>query len=160
MRLSDGQVAEIRARHGEGVSCAELATTFQVSRRQVERIVAGDQRRVVEAPAESPVLEAVEQLLGGLDLDSADMVLAETARTIAGKLDGCAASDSAAAAAAVPGLSRELAALLGQLAGRVREPDRIDELRAGHILRKAGYPVDEDRGNGPPGPVVWRNVSS
>ena len=109
---------------------------------------------MVDEPAVRPVLEAVERLLDDLDLDNTDRVLAETARTVAGKLDGCAASDSAAAAAALPGLSRELGALLERLAGRTREPDGIDEIRARVILRRAGYEVvDEPDGHGP-GTVV------
>ena len=83
-KLTDADVRELRTRAFEGVPSGELALAFGVSKRHVDRLLRGDQRQMVDGPAVRPVLEAVERLLDGLDLDSTDRVLAETARTVAG----------------------------------------------------------------------------
>ena len=149
MKLTDGQVAEIRALAGENVTSTELAATFGVTRRQIERIVRGDQRRVVEGADERPVLESLNEFFDSADIDGPEGVVVETARALAGKIDACSASDSAGAAAAMPALAREQGSLLEKFSSRLREPDGIDAIRARVILRRAGYEVDDSEGDGP-----------
>jgi hypothetical protein len=66
-----------------------------------------------------------------IELGPGDEVLAATARALAVKLNACAGTETAAAAAAVPRFSAELIAVLARLrAPAVRRPDRLDELLA------------------------------
>jgi len=68
-----------------------------------------------------------------IELGPGDEVLAATARTLAAKLNACA--ETAAAAAAAPRFSAELIAALARLrAPDVRRPDRLDELPAGATI--------------------------
>src|SRR5215217_4733574 len=98
-KLSDQDVARIREHAVNGREHADLAGEFGVSARHIGRIVRGDQRQTI-ATSDGPVLAAVRRLLGGLELDDADQVLAASAETLAVKLDAVRVSDSAAAAAA------------------------------------------------------------
>jgi hypothetical protein len=118
-RLTDHQVAEIRAQAASGRPRPEIAEYFHVSRRHVDRLVAGLQRQVIrtEADAPGPVAVAVRRFLDDLDLDHGNLVLAATAETLAVKLDAVRVSEAAAAATAAPGLARGLADVLRELRG-------------------------------------------
>lgn len=119
----------------------DLAAEFDVSRQHVGRLVRQDQRPVIAAGpdvAQVPdgVTDAVAAFLEDVKLDAGDEVLGSVARSIASKLDGCAASDSSAAAQAVPRLAAELVEVLERLRLSVpSEPDTIDRLRARRATR-------------------------
>jgi len=132
LKLTDANVAEIRRLAGEGVPAGELARRFAVSRRHVGRLLRGEQRQQIggldRETARGSVAAAVERLVDGLELDAAGEVLAATASVIAAKLDALRASDSAAAAAAAPGLARQVVDLTALLKGDAEEPDALDDL--------------------------------
>lgn len=135
-KLTDGQVSELRARASGGVSASELASTFGVTRRHVERLLSGEQRAVLESPGGGPVLEAVERFLDSLRLDREGEVRAATARTLAGKIDAASVSGAVGAAQALPGLARALDDALRGL-DVPREMSQIDLLRARRDARRA-----------------------
>lgn len=132
-KLSDADVARLRELAGEGVPPAELAGRFGVTRRHVGRILRGEQRQQLGGldrdTAQESVAKAVERFVGGLELDAAGEVRAESARVLAAKLDSARRSDTATAAHAAPGLARALLDTVASLRERHREPDRLDDLR-------------------------------
>jgi hypothetical protein len=88
---------------------------------------------------ESGVAAAVDVFLTDVELGPGDEVLAATARTLAAKLDACAATETVAAAAAIPRLCSELVGMLDRLrAPAVRRPSRLDELLARRVARRSG----------------------
>jgi hypothetical protein len=115
-KLTDQDVARLRAMAAAGRDNAALAAEFGVTPRHVGRLVRGDQRQTI-GRADGPVVAAVERLLDGLELDAADGVLAAAALVLAAKLDGVRTSDSAASASAAPALVRQLADTLRDLRG-------------------------------------------
>ena len=85
----------------------------------------------------SGVVAAVNAFLADLDLSTADAALAAVASTLAVKLDGCAAADSAGAAQAAPRLAAELVDVLERVQGRVpRELDAVDHLNQRRAARR------------------------
>jgi hypothetical protein len=140
-KLSDRDVARLRVLHDEGWPLRDLAAEFDVSRQHAGRLVRGDQRPAIaglDAEAlRGGVSRAVTAYLADVDLDSGDGVLAVTAQALASKLDDCIASDSAAAAQAVPRLAAQLVDVLERLRGLVpREADGIDRLRQRRSARR------------------------
>lgn len=125
-KLGDSEVERLRELAAAGRDRDELASEFGVSRRHVDRLVRGDQRRSVPA-ADGAVSAAVRAYVAGADLDPADRVLAEVALTLAAKLDGVRANDAVGAAAAAPALARELGQTLSGLRGEA--PDAAALLR-------------------------------
>src|SRR3954467_6065151 len=103
MRLTDAQVAEIRALHVEGGGGASaLADRFGVSRSYVHDLLRGRARPAVTAPA-APVessggmTAAVEGVVAGVgELAGRRAVLAASAGVLARRLDVLAGLDSAA----------------------------------------------------------------
>ena len=146
-KISDEELAEMRRLfHDEGWSAADLAAEFGVTPQHTGRLTRGEQRPVIAGldpdAVRSGVVAAVDAFLKDADLGAGDTVLAAT-RALASKLDGCQASDAAAAAQAAPRLAAELVAVLERLQGRVpREPDAVDRLRqrreARHLAAAAG----------------------
>jgi hypothetical protein len=76
------------------------------------------ERRPVVEPVSASTAAAVRAYLAGFELAGADGVRAEVAVGLAEAVDGCRASGSAAAAAALPRLAAELLALLGAMEER------------------------------------------
>ena len=123
MKLSPEQLGEIRKRYALGGLAGELADEYGVRERHVRRLVAGVRRDAPRLKVETTVEDAVVVFLDGLELDSADVVTAETLLLLARKLDR---ADSRTA----PALADRLVNLCEGLRLRSREPDRIDELIA------------------------------
>ncbi|HST16079.1 MAG TPA: hypothetical protein VLK36_00305 [Gaiellaceae bacterium] len=98
-RLTEDDVKRIRALHVEGCRPSEIAATFDVSRRHVDRILAGERRSRLGDLEERPVADAVGSLLDRLELGERDQMRATMAMQLAAKLDQVIASDSAASAA-------------------------------------------------------------
>jgi hypothetical protein len=97
------------------------------------------------------VVAATERFLPGLELDDgANGVLAETALALATKLDQARASDTAASAAAMPALARQLVGILDALDGVGDEPDALDRLRARRDVRRAARAVASVNGRPKP----------
>ncbi|MGI8623108.1 MAG: hypothetical protein ACR2NB_06400 [Solirubrobacteraceae bacterium] len=140
-RLTDEQVEELRVRFGAGGSKAALGRAFGVSRQHVARLVEQSARpRIAGLDAQAvsmSVARAVDDLLGGPGrLSREGAVLAAAIRVVAGKLDECAASETGAAAGAIPRLAGELVGLLDALEhGTDRAPDFIDDLRQRRDVR-------------------------
>ena len=159
-KLSDDDVAELRAMAAAGQSHDELSAQFGISREHVGRLVRGEQRPALAADAEpANVAAAVAAFLDDVELDADGRVLAATARAVAAKLDACHASTSAAAAAATPRLAEALMRALDALReGVPREPDVVDRLRARRAdrLRRRAQSLHESNGteertnDGPP----------
>src|SRR3954451_21043954 len=105
MRLTDAQVAEIRALHAEGgVGASALADRFAISRSYVHDLLSGRARSAVTAPA-TPVessgamTAAVEEFLAGIgELVGRRAVSAASAGVLARRLDVLAGLGSAAGA--------------------------------------------------------------
>jgi transcriptional regulator with XRE-family HTH domain len=135
-KVSDEELERLRRlADDEGWTHADLAVAFGITPQHVGRLVREEQRPRIGGLdadlARTSVSDAVESLLEELDLDAAEVVLAAMARTLAAKLDGCAESPTATAAAAIPRLSAELVDVLDRLQDRQpAQPDYIDEMRA------------------------------
>jgi transcriptional regulator with XRE-family HTH domain len=149
-KLSDADLARLRGLADAGWTQRALADKFEISRQHVGRVLRGEQRATLAGldarAVRSGVLGAVEQFLDGRPADDGDQVLAEAARALASKLDGCAESDSVAAAQAAPRVSAELVAVLDRLrAGGPHVPDAVDRLRmrseARRLLAATNNPV-------------------
>jgi transcriptional regulator with XRE-family HTH domain len=128
VKLSDAQVAEVRALNAGGVGRAEIAARFGVSVQHVGRLVLGRSRPTTSnlaagLIADRDVTRAVERFVEGLELDAEQRVLAEAALALAAKLDQCRASPSAAAAQAAPAVARQLIEVVAQLRERQPQPD-------------------------------------
>jgi hypothetical protein len=140
-KLTEEDVADLRRRHSEGLSVVDLAAEFGVSVRRAQRLVNGTAQPSLSADEldDGPVLEAVECFLASVTLDPAAGVLAEAARSLAGKLDAVKGSSAAASAAAAPALVRELTVTLDRLreASRREEPSPLDLIRARRDARLA-----------------------
>jgi hypothetical protein len=117
-KLTDAEVAEIRAQAAQGADSTAIAAAFGVTDRHVRRLVRTDQRTTLPAARPGIVAIAVAELLDGLELvDDAQRVHAAAALVLAQKLDALPASEAAAAAAAAPGLVRQLGDTLRDLRG-------------------------------------------
>jgi hypothetical protein len=126
-KLNDADVARLRELWAEGWSAIDLAAEFNVSRQHVGRLVREEQQPTVAGldpgALGSGVAAAVDGFLADVELGPGDEVLAATARTLAAKLDACAATETATAGAAMPRLCSELVAMLDRLrAPAVRRP--------------------------------------
>ena len=142
-KLTDEDVARLRALAADGWSNQELADGFGVTPQHVGRLVRGERRAEIagldaEALHGGGVLVAVDGFLGDIELrEPGDRVLAATALMLASKLDACARSESATAAQAAPRLAAQLVDVLDRLrAGVPREPDAIDLLRQRRNARR------------------------
>jgi len=123
-KLSDRDVARLRAMAVDGHGHGQLAREFGITSRHVGRLVRMDQRPTV-ADVDGPVAVAVRGFLDGLELDAGDRVLAAAAELLAVKLDGLRTSDSAAAAAAAPALVRQIGETLRELRGEREDVDAV-----------------------------------
>lgn len=142
-KLSDEDVERLRhLAHDEDWSATALASAFGVTPQHVGRLLRGDQRPVIGAPAEAleaSVSVAVAPLVADAELGTLAPPLAAMARVLAAKLDGCAGSTSAAAAQAMPRLTEALVDVLERLeAFTPGEPDGIDQLIAELHERREG----------------------
>src|SRR3954447_18044972 len=119
-KIGDEELARLRRLHADGWSFNDLGAAFGISRQHAGRLARGEHR----APLGDPELEdasgdagdvsvAVGAFLDDAELNTADEVLAATARALAGKLDACARSESATAAQAAPRLAAQLVDVLG-----------------------------------------------
>ena len=146
-KLSDHEVASLRALAGEGLPAAELAERFGVSRRHVGRLLRGEQRQQIAGldreVARESVGAAVERFIAGLELEHAGQVLASAAFVLASKLDAARASDTAAAGAA-PALARQLVEVVYALRPDGEAPDAVDDLRRRREARLLARHVDPD----------------
>jgi transcriptional regulator with XRE-family HTH domain len=142
-RISDEDLARLRLLGEEGWSLAALAARFGISATHVGRLLRGVQRpSIASSHDDGEAVGAADAVAAFLaeesDLSGADEVLAAVALLLAQKLDGCAASDAAAAAQAMPRLAAQLVAVLDALRdGALREPDAVDLLRARRDARLA-----------------------
>src|SRR4051812_15693754 len=97
-KLTDDELGRLRALSADGWSHQDLAAAFGVTPQHVGRLVRGEQRPVIASQdteaAAGGVSDAVATFLEDAQLSTRDEVLAATARALAAKLDGCAASDS------------------------------------------------------------------
>jgi hypothetical protein len=150
-KLTDAQVAEIRALASEDVSHSELARRFGVSRQHVTRLVRSE---LVPVPpvdvgvwSAGGVASAVRALLQRAGLNPEGDVEAATAVVLAEKLDQCRESLTAQSAMAVPGVSRALQEVLDQVRGAVGDGrPRLGALRGEQavlVARELGYPNPE-----------------
>jgi transcriptional regulator with XRE-family HTH domain len=146
-RLADEDVARLRRLHERGWTLADLAAEFGISRQHAGRLVRGEQRASIagldaEAVRGDGVAAAVGAFLADVaeHLSGSDAVFAATARTLAHKIDACAATDAVAAAQALPRLCGQLVDVLERLQAVVpREPDGIDRLRQQYLARQLAY---------------------
>jgi transcriptional regulator with XRE-family HTH domain len=152
VRLSDEQVADIRATAAEGgQTLQEIAERFGTSKQHVHRLVRGEQRQdfpQVDLSSGASVTAAVEQMLEALCLSGEDDVVAATALALAEKLDSVRMSPTAQAAMAAPGLARQLSEQLAALRQSVglAEP-RIGGLRGEEavlVARELGFANPEE----------------
>lgn len=170
-KISDAELARLRHLFwDEGWSAGELSEEFGVTPQHVRRLVREEQRPVIAGldmnAVRSGVAAAVDELLVDTDLSAADAPLVAIARTLASKLDGCAASDSAGAAQAAPRLAAELMDVLERLQGRVPwEPDGrplepaprgAPAGRGGRSERKHGRPAAMTAGGRRRAAADWR----
>jgi len=148
-KISDEDLRLLRLLAEAGEPPGDLADRFAISVQHVGRLLRGERRPPIASWHDDDkavgVADAVAAFLAeGTDLSGADEVLAATARVLARKLDGCAASDAAASAQAMPRLAAELASVLDALRDGVpREPDAVDVLRARRDHRLANRDVDD-----------------
>lgn len=158
-KISDEDVTRLRDLAGDGWLHQDLAVAFNITPQHVGRLVREEQRPVIAgldaATVRSGVADAVEAFLVDVTLNAGDGVIAATARALASKLDACSASDSAAAAQAVPRLCGQLVDVLDRLQlGVPREPDFLDRLKQRRQARLAAiattnggeFAVDHDLG--------------
>jgi hypothetical protein len=130
-KLSQADATEIRRRAAEGAPKDGLASAFGVSRRHIDRILAGETLPELEQPlGEGGVADQLEQFLAGLSLDEAEETLAAAARVLAAKLDSVQASEAATAAAAAPALVREFNSTVEALRRSTRGPSPLDKILA------------------------------
>ena len=108
-KLTDRDVERLRALWGEGWNAVDLAAEFDVSRQHVGRLVTHEQQPGIaglDAEAlRSGVAAAVDAFLADVDLGRDDEAPAAVARSLAAKIDSCAASSTGAAAGAMPRLT-------------------------------------------------------
>ena len=140
-KIDDAELTHLRGLWAEGWSATDLAAEFGVSRQHIGRLVRDEQRPVISGldpeAVRHGVVAAVDSFLDDADLGSGDAVLAASARALAVKVDGCAASSSAGAAQAMPRLCGELVDVLERLQGRTpREPDAVDHLNQRRAARR------------------------
>jgi hypothetical protein len=133
-KLSEEDLAEIRAEFAGGRTPAELALAFDVSARHVRRLCADVERRLPQV--EGSVEDAVGVFLDGLELDASSRVTAEAARLVARRLDR-------ADARATPQLAERLVNLTQSLTLKHRQPDRLDELRGRHEARSLAQQLQQ-----------------
>src|SRR4051812_1600857 len=97
-KLTDRDLARLRALRAEGWSLRELATKFDISRQHAGRLVRGEQRPMIaNLPTDAirvSTSAAVEAFLADAELNAGDEVLAAMARALAAKLDAATASDA------------------------------------------------------------------
>jgi transcriptional regulator with XRE-family HTH domain len=147
-KITDADLARLRNLADDGWSRDDLAAAFGITQQHVGRLVRGDQRPDIAAPGAQEQAEdraggdgvspAVERFLAATELGPESDVLGETARALAGKLDGCSASTAVAAAQAAPRIAAQLIDVLERLQAEAkREPDGIDLLRQQHVERRA-----------------------
>jgi hypothetical protein len=92
--------------------------------------------------ASTGVGAAVDAFLDGMQLDRGGQVLAATCRSLAAKLDGCTASESATAAQSPPRLASQLVEVITRLqATAPREPDAIDLIQQRRAARLASFGI-------------------
>ncbi len=156
-RLSDVDVANIRAMAGEGHSLQEIAEQFGTSRQHVWRLVRNQQRQDLPDPTavleESSVVAAVRATLEGAGWSAEEDVRAATAIALAEKLDSVRATATANGAMAAPGLARALHDTLSELhTPHGGDFPRLGALRGEEavlVARELGYPepelIDVDR---------------
>ena len=152
-KVSDHDLARLRHLHAEGWRVVDLAAEFDISRRHVSRLLRGDQRPTIAGlDAErlrGGAAEAVGAFLAGLEVDASDAALALIAHGLAAKLDAVLASDSAAAAQAVPRIAAQLVDVLDRLRGVIPlEPDGIDLLRRRRTARRLAVVGGQGAANG------------
>jgi hypothetical protein len=139
-RLSDEAVADIREKVAAGAPKAVIAAAYCSSVRHLNRIVAGESRLPLSEPVEDgAALAAVEEFLRALT-SPLRIVLAESLRTLAAKLDQVRGSDAATAAAAAPAL-RQLAETVDGIERRRvdREPSPSESILARRAWRRRGF---------------------
>ncbi|MEJ7798437.1 MAG: hypothetical protein WKF42_08065 [Solirubrobacteraceae bacterium] len=148
-RISDEDLGRLRHLADEGVPTSDLAAAFGVTVQHVRRLLRGEQRASIAGldpdVVRADVVRAVDEFLEDADLSAADGVRAATARVLARKLDACASSVSAAAAAATPRLAAELVSVLAVLQdGAPRELDEVDALQARRATRLLAMAASAD----------------
>ena len=138
-KLGEAEIAAIRRGHAAGKSKRELAEAFGTTPQYVGKLVRGEARPLVGAldvlAGSADTVTSVRGYLERLELVGTGHVRAEIALALAEKLDAVRASESMAAAAAAPGIARQLVDVVDELSGRERELDAIDELRARRAAR-------------------------
>jgi transcriptional regulator with XRE-family HTH domain len=152
-KLTDAQVAEIRALVGEGgLSLSAIAERFGTSRQHVSRLARGEQRgELVSIPPvdvwrANGVASAVRSLLDRAGLDPNEDVAAATAVVLAEKLDQCREALSAQSAMAVPGIAKVLQDVLDDIRAVGQGGPRLGSLRGEEavlVAKELGYPNPE-----------------
>jgi hypothetical protein len=149
VKLTDVDVGRLRELWAEGWNAIDLAAEFGISRQHVGRLVREEQQPKVAGldpeALESGVAAAIDVFLADIELGPGDGVPAATARTLAAKLDACAAVETAGAAAAVPRLACELTGLVDRLrVPAVRRPTKLDELLQRRAARRLDAAAEPD----------------
>lgn len=147
MKLSDDQVAQIRAQAADGgVSLTEIAQRFGTSKQHVSRLVSGQQRQLLAGNAaylRGSVVAALEALFQDLGVSPDDDVRAATALALGEKLDAVRVAQSASSAMACPGLAKALSETLIELQDeRGATGPRLGRLRGEEailVARELGY---------------------
>jgi transcriptional regulator with XRE-family HTH domain len=151
-KISEPELARLRELAADGWSQDELAAEFDISRQHVSRLIRGEQRPTLAGldteALRDGVSAAVRLFLDDVELGGRDEVLAMLAQALASKLDACVASESAAAAQAVPRLSAQLVDVIERLSGTVREEDALDVLKRRHRARRLAMAVQYAAKNG------------
>jgi hypothetical protein len=148
-KLSDADVAQIREMPGEGLSASQIADQFGVSRRHIGRILLGQARPQLggldrDLVTKGNVRSAVDRFLADLNLDPADVVRAETARTLATKLDQAGGDSTAASSTSAPHIARQLIDVIEDLRGGNREPDQLDLIRKRRDARRLAMAAENN----------------
>jgi hypothetical protein len=133
VRLDRAEIAALRDSWAAGASATALAAEFEVSERHVRRLCQGVERDPVEEDDQrGPVERAMAAMVSDLELrDPSEVVLAETALTVAAKLDRA----DPRAASPLAGRLREL---VDELASSHPPENALDELRRQRALHLAG----------------------